>query len=155
MTERNPLPTRSGAACLVSTAFWLGLAGCASQQLTPAGGLSPPDASTTQTAQQTAPGATGYTLTDADRDLDCETIRGRMRITLLQLRARSPATESTGLSRGLQSTVTSIFGGTSYGSDPNAFAKRETARLFAYNRLLKEQDCKTLDLEKELRPRSN
>ncbi len=119
-------------------------AGCTSQS-SPA--LKPLDgpASTKHTG---APSS--YTLTSEERALDCNVMRGRMKVALLQLQSEHKMPASTGLSRGMQTTAAGIFGGTTYGTDPRAETARETARLYAYNSHLKSQDCKTFDLQKEL-----
>lgn len=96
--------------------------------------------------------STGYVLTDADRELDCKVIRGRMKVAIFHLQSHRDMPSSTVLSRNMQSAAAGIFGGTTYGTNPQAIVDKETARLKAYNSLLKDQDCATFDLQKELAP---
>ena len=79
-------------------------------------------------------------------------MRGRMQVAILHLKSRKELPGSSGLSSGMHGTVTNIFGGTSYGIDPKAEVARETARLHAYNDLLRQKECKSFDLQTELAP---
>ncbi len=93
-----------------------------------------------------------YVLSQKERSLECSTLRGRMKVAILQLKSRNATDQTSGLSRTIHSGVTSVIGGTAHGADPETFYRRETARLHAYNELLKEQDCRGFDLQKELSP---
>lgn len=128
---------------MVAAAFLL-CAGCASQSAPTLQAVNDPK------PEPAASARLGYTLTDKERALDCKVIRGRMKIALLKLQTDKKLPESTSLSRNMQSTTASIFGGTKYGTDPAAAREKETARLHAFNKHLKSQNCRTFDLQKEL-----
>ena len=104
---------------------------------------------------QTSPAPHGYALTEKDKALDCATMRGRMQIALLQLKAQDKDHDSSHLARHTQSSVTQIFGGPSYGTDRAAYSVQETSRLRAYNQWLKDQNCRAYDLDQELIQASN
>lgn len=89
-------------------------------------------------------------ITENDRQADCKVLRGRVQVGMLDLKARANDQKSTGLSRAMQSSVSSVLGGPKSGINPSAENARQLARLRALNQLLKERDCKTFDLDKEL-----
>lgn len=94
-----------------------------------------------------------YTLSDAERALDCKKLSGRIQIRLLQIRDSENRAPGSSLSHGAQSVVTPILGGTSYGIDPADTLARDRAVLAAYNAQLKAKGCQTFDLDAELASR--
>ena len=121
-----------------------GLAGCAStQQPSTASVLTPAAASTSASA--------GYVLSADEQALECKQLTGRMQIRILEVRDYNERNATTAVSRALQSGVTSLFGGSTAGSDPQAQTAKDRAMLDAYNRQLAAKSCKTYDLDAELR----
>lgn len=135
------LKTRLIAAFIA--AMSAALSACASQQSLG----SPPE---TGALQPASADKTPSLVTANDRDADCKTLRGRMQVSILDLNAKTSTPKTTGLSRAMQSSVSSVLGGPKTGVNPDGDIERQRARLHALNQLLKEQDCKTFDLDKEL-----
>ena len=124
------------------------LAGCASTTPQSTEALVTPVSSTTTTAS----GAGGYMLTSEEKALECKQLTGRMQIRILEIRDYNERKNTTGLSRALQSGGTAVFGGTQAGLDPNGTYAKDRAMLNAYNRQLAAKNCKTYDLDAELKP---
>ncbi len=95
-----------------------------------------------------------YKLTAEERSLDCKRLTGRMQVRILQIRDASERSSGTALAGGLQSAITPVLGGTTYGSDRQVDVARDKAVLEAMNGLLADKKCATYDLDAELRPRS-
>jgi hypothetical protein len=147
-----PAKARSAVAF---TALLLGA--CASQS----GGLAPvastvgPSPVSQTPAGQTVsrlPSGVGYTLSNDELALDCKKLTGRMAVRIVQIRDFQTRTQTTALSRGLQTAVKPAFGGSGEGSDPNGRYARDRAQLEAYNRRLAEKNCANFDLAAELDP---
>jgi len=85
-------------------------------------------------------------------EVNCGRVIGRMQVRILQIRDYDPADKTSGLSRGLQSVVTGILGGTSAGLNPDSQHAKDIAKLREQNAWLASQGCKTFDLDKELQP---
>lgn len=111
-------------------------------------------ASSTQPAQTVSrlPSDGGYRLTEAERDLDCRTLTGRMAVRIVQLRDHQNRQQVSAVSRSLQSAAKPFFGEGSTGTDPDDRYLRDRAQLAAYNGLLAEKQCANFDLEAELNP---
>jgi len=86
------------------------------------------------------------------QDDNCGHVIGRMQVRILQIRDYDPAAKTSGLSRGLQSVVTGILGGTSHGLNPDGRHAKDISKLREQNDWLASQGCKTFDLDKELQP---
>lgn len=113
---------------------------------------SSPDGVTPATA--VAPSQPGtYQLTDEDKGLDCKSLTGRMQVRILQERDYVQRSQTSGLSRSVKAGVTTVFGGSAYGSDPEADHARTVAMLEAYNKQLAAKGCRTFDLAAELQPK--
>lgn len=97
--------------------------------------------------------SSGYIMTEVELGYDCRKLTGRMQVRILDLRDRTERGQTSSVSRGLQKAVTGIFGGTDHGKNPDAEYDREIARLAAYNRQLVAKDCRSFDLEDELKPK--
>ncbi|MGH1417344.1 MAG: hypothetical protein ACRBCJ_00630 [Hyphomicrobiaceae bacterium] len=104
-------------------------------------------ASSTTSIETPAANVTG---TPTDDDLSCRQLTGRMQVRLLEYRDRANQSKTTSMSRGLQSAVTSIFGGTKKETDPTGEYSIARQQLEAYNARLAAKNCKTFDLEREL-----
>lgn len=122
-----------------------GLAACASS------GLSQGSAELTPVAGSKAGG--GYVLSAAEQELDCKKLTGRMQIRILEIRDFNERSQSTGLSRVLQSGVAAVTGGSTAGTDPSGQYATDRSMLDAYNKQLAAKGCKTYDLEAELKPK--
>lgn len=97
----------------------------------------------------------GYTLSDAERALDCKKLSGRMQVRILQIRGGGDAPATSEIARGAQSVSGSILGGSTYGVDPGQQAARDRAILEAYNAELARKGCPTFDLAAELASSDN
>lgn len=117
---------------LIAVLMSLALAACAS--------------STTSIEAPTA----NVAASSGDDDMSCRQLTGRMQVRLLEYRDRANQSKTTSMSRGLQSAVTSIFGGSKAESDPDGEYKRARQQLEAYNARLAAKNCKTFDIEREL-----
>ncbi len=76
-----------------------------------------------------------------------------MQVRILQIRDYEERNKGSVAARGAQQVIAPIFGGTSYGADPEADYRRDRAIVEAYNRRLAEKNCKVFDLVKELQPK--
>jgi hypothetical protein len=135
------LPGRS--ALLVTTII---VSACATAL--PGGSPTPPKALPADTSGKVQGGS--YVLSEAERALDCKKLTGRMQLKILQTRGADQRPNASIAARATQSVVTPVFGGTSFGSDPQAEIARNRAILVAYNEELRRKGCPTFDLDAEL-----
>ena len=123
-----------------------------------------PDATTLSIAPAAGPGdaprAATSTVAASDEgasktepELDCKKLTGRMQIRILEIRDFNERSQSTGLSRVLQSGVAAVTGGSTAGTDPSGQYATDRSMLDAYNKQLAAKGCKTYDLEAELKPK--
>jgi hypothetical protein len=94
-----------------------------------------------------------YVLSKDELALDCKKLTGRAQIRIMQLRDYELRHHGSLAARTTQQVVVPLFGGSSYGADPEADYKRDRAMIEAYNRRLAEKKCRVFDLAKELQPR--
>jgi hypothetical protein len=94
-----------------------------------------------------------YVLSEAELALDCKKLTGRTLVRILQIRDYQLTRKGSAAARGSQQVIAPIFGGTTYGADPEADYRRDRAIVEAYNRRLAEKQCKVFDLVKELQPK--
>lgn len=92
-----------------------------------------------------------YVPSVAERTLDCKKLTGSMRIIISRLSDSANRPQPSMTASAAQSVVAAVR------SKPNvldmtAEDKRERGRLIAYNGLLAEKKCQTLDLAKEFAP---
>ena len=92
-----------------------------------------------------------YIPSEAERALDCKKLMGSMRIIIARLRGAGNRPQASLPAAAAQGVVATIRGQPS-ALDMDAELIREHGRLTAYNRLLAEKKCPTLDLTKELAP---
>lgn len=92
----------------------------------------------------------GYQLADDEKKLDCKRIRGRMQIRIVQVRAVRSREQTSLASRAMQQGLQPVYGGTTYGADPDRDVRRDIAQIEAYNRRLAEMQCPQIDVQKEL-----
>ncbi len=91
-----------------------------------------------------------YQLNAEELALDCRKLTGRMQIRILQVRSYSEKQATSLVSKGLQSSIVPVFGGTSQGSNPDAQYATDRAQLEAYNKQLVAKGCKSYDLDAAL-----
>ncbi|HYD15559.1 MAG TPA: hypothetical protein VEA77_04080 [Hyphomicrobium sp.] len=125
----------------------LSLGGCASQS----GGLAPPATPLAETVTQLPKGG-AYQLTPAELELDCKKLTGRAAVRIVQIRDFQTRRQTTAVSRTIQSTTSSVLGGSFEGTDPDGRYARDRAMLAAYNNRLAEKNCANFDLDAELAP---
>lgn len=117
------------------------MTGCASSEQGPVASL----------AAQSAVVPATYELSGDELGLDCSKLAGRMHMRLLQVRNSADRPATTEVSRVAQIAANPFLGGTRYAADPTGDDARDRAMLEAYNRRLAEKNCKTFDLDAELR----
>ncbi|MFM9942452.1 MAG: hypothetical protein ACKVP7_23465 [Hyphomicrobiaceae bacterium] len=93
-----------------------------------------------------------YQLSDQEQKLDCKQLSGSITIKIMQMReagdrrrASLPAALAQHASRPFQ-------GNSTYGADIDADAANDRARLVALNRQLAAKNCRTFDIEADLKP---
>ena len=125
-----------------------GLVGCAAQ-LPPTTGST--QISKKQKIQQLGTYQNGIYAPSADEQaLDCRKLSGRIHIRIAHMRDAAKRGGVSLISRGLQTVVTPVLGGTSYGVDPVGQVKQDRAQIDAYNELLKSKGCAAIDIDAEL-----
>jgi hypothetical protein len=126
------------------------LAGCAAA----APGYVPPTASGSSLALPvTKSGAVAngrYEPSDDEKKLDCRKLTGSMHVMLSRIKDAPNRSKPSAAAAAIQGSAAPIFGGSTIGSDFDGELARERARLEAYNRLLAEKKCKTMDIPAEL-----
>ena len=100
-------------------------------------------------SNDSAPGS--YQLSANEQKLNCKKLTGVMQVRILQIRGGKSSGNATLASRGVQSVLQPVFGGTTAGGDPDGQYARDLAMLEAYNARLAEKKCKTFDLAAELK----
>jgi hypothetical protein len=90
-----------------------------------------------------------YTPSAAEQALDCKKLKGSMLIVIARLKDSAARPKASATSAAIQSGVSSVRGQPNT-MDLDAELQRERARLTAYNGLLAEKKCLTMDLAKEL-----
>lgn len=89
-----------------------------------------------------------YKPSEQEKALDCRRLLGSMKVIISRLKDAHNRPAPGAIAAAAQQT-TAAMGARSI--DMTAEEKREKARLVAYNQLLKEKECSTLDIERELR----
>ena len=136
MTSKFPIT----AALLFAT---LAVAGCsATTQQPDAVALAPGQAS---------PAA--YALSEEEKSLDCKKLTGRMQVRILQARDYDAGNRPSAVSHSLQSVAVLAGSGATQGLDPSSDHARDRAQLEAYNQKLASMNCKTFNLDDELKPK--
>lgn len=83
-------------------------------------------------------------------EVDCKRLTGRMQVRILEYRDYANHSKSSSISRGLQSAVTSIFGGNKSEADPQAQYALVKQQLERDNQRLAAMGCRTFDIDREL-----
>lgn len=151
MRETTTKWTRAAAAVCLTALISSGCAAKIEPQGYSIAGNAPALAATPVSKTTAAAPVALYQLSEEERAQDCGHLTGRMKIRILHLKDGQTRARTSELSRSLQ-TVTSVFGGSSTGSNPDGDIHTDRAMLEAYNQQLAAKGCKTLDLENELRP---
>lgn len=92
-----------------------------------------------------------YVLSPQELSYSCKQLTGTMQVRILQVRSYDARKNPTVAARGVQTVATPIFGGTTTGIDPAGQHRQDLAMLQAYNRQLAAKNCKTFNLEAELK----
>ena len=87
-----------------------------------------------------------YIVSAEEKSQDCKRIRGKMGVRIVQLQRTGIVRDSSTLSR----KFSGFFGDAKQGLDSAQRRKRDRAVLVAYNKLLADKNCATIDLDKEL-----
>lgn len=90
-------------------------------------------------------------LTPDEMKLDCKKLAGRMQIRIMQLRAERGRDNPSAVAKSLQTVAKPVYGGTVYGRDPVTQASRDRAWLESGNKQLAAKNCRTFDLDAELK----
>jgi hypothetical protein len=140
-----------------STATWLmfvalALTGCAAAA--PGYSPDPPSAAGNKilpTMQSGSVDKGAYQPSDDEKKLDCRKLTGSMHVMLSRLKDAPNRPRPSGISTAIQGAAAPVFKGSTIGSDFEGELARERLRLDAYNKLLAEKKCKTMDVEAELK----
>ncbi len=97
-----------------------------------------------------APKLSTSAVGEAQEELNCGRITGRMKVWILSLRGDGSRSDTSALSRGLQSFGTGIGMTSGSAPDPKGSRAQKLARLEQYNNKLREMGCKSFDLQAEL-----
>lgn len=95
-----------------------------------------------------------YQLNDEEKALDCKKLTGRMQVRILQARDYDPRTAPSAVAQSFQKAAVMAGGSASQGADTDADNARDRAQLEAYNQRLAAMNCKTFNLDDELRPKA-
>lgn len=96
-----------------------------------------------------------YTPSAEERALECRKLTGSMQVMIDRIRAAPDRREPSLAAKTMQTATASVIKGTKAGTSISGEITREKARLVAYNDLLAEKKCKTMDIDAELaKPRS-
>jgi hypothetical protein len=142
-----PITTASGPRMrTLSFVALLMLSGCAAAQI----GYMPPSDNKTPAALKPFNGgeldAKGRYVASADeRALTCGKLTGSMQVMLSRLKDNANRPRAGALTTGIQSAI-KPFAGPGANLDIDDETKQTRARLNAYNQLLTEKQCKTVDI---------
>lgn len=93
-----------------------------------------------------------YQLTEQEQKLDCKSLNGSISVKILQMRTAGDRVEASTASKALQTVTEPLKKSTTYARDTATDYKQDRARLEALNKRLAEKNCRTFDLEAELKP---
>ncbi len=96
-----------------------------------------------------------YVPSDEERKYECRKLLGSMQVMIDRIRASGDRREPSVIAKTLQTAGATPLKRSTAGSDIAGEVSRERSRLVAYNELLAEKKCKTMDIDAELaKPRS-
>lgn len=90
-----------------------------------------------------------YVPSAQERELDCKKLRGSMLVMIARIKDGGRTPEPSATSATAQSAIAALRG-KALMQDAAGIDRRERARLDAYNRLLAEKKCPTMDVAAEL-----
>jgi hypothetical protein len=90
-----------------------------------------------------------YVPSSQERELDCKKLRGSMLVMIARIKDGGRTPEPSATSATAQSAIAALRG-KALMQDAAGIDRRERARLDAYNRLLAEKKCPTMDVAAEL-----
>ena len=93
-----------------------------------------------------------YQLNEKEQAYDCKKLSGKIQVRILQIRNQPLQEKTTLASRSFQQASKPIFGGTSYGADPDAQYRADKSLIEAFNARLVEKNCPSFDLAAALKP---
>lgn len=93
-----------------------------------------------------------YDLTEQEQKLGCKELSGSITVKILQMRDAPSRSDPSLFAKAAQNTTRPLTGATRHGGDVAADLARDRARLETLNRRLAEKNCRTFDLEAELKP---
>jgi hypothetical protein len=93
-----------------------------------------------------------YHLTEQEQKLGCKELSGSVTVKILQMRQAGSRSNPSTLAATAQNASRPLTGATKYGTDTAVDLARDRARLEMLNRRLAEKDCRTFDLDAELKP---
>lgn len=99
-------------------------------------------------------GGAVYVLNEEEKALSCKKLIGRMQVRILQIRDFEAQNRPSAVSHTLQSAAVLAGSKATHGLDTSADHGRDRAQLAAYNQRLGELNCKTFNLDDELRPKA-
>lgn len=115
------------------------------------GGTSLVSVAYAKSSKDTTTHGSGWQPRLDEQKMNCKQLSGRVQVLLLQLRSNSGQKQASGLSLGLHSAFASTVGTTATGSDPAGDNATDMGRLKDYNQRLVAMNCKSYDLDYELR----
>lgn len=97
--------------------------------------------------------STNYVMSQEELALDCRKLTGRMQVRILQIRGYSERRKTSDVSHAAQQAAVPILGGSLRSANPDSDYQRDRSMLEAYNKQLAAKNCRTFDLEGELKPK--
>ena len=97
-------------------------------------------------------GAGEYSLTEQEQKLDCKHLTGGVTIKIIQLREAASRPKPSATASAAQQAIKPFKGATTYAVDTSEDYKRDLARLHTLNKQLAAKNCRTFDLEADLKP---
>ncbi len=93
-----------------------------------------------------------YQLSEQEQKLDCKGLTGSVVVKILQMREAGDRKAPSAVAAAAQQLARPLKGNSTYGQDVEADYAAQRARLDALNRQLAAKDCRTFDLDAELKP---
>jgi hypothetical protein len=142
-------PIHRSKACLILLAASLSACAAAAPGFSP----DPPAAANKMlpTMQSGSVEKGTYQPSDDEKKLDCRKLTGSMHVMLSRLKDAPNRPRPSGMSTAIQGAAAPVFKGSTIGMDFEGELLRERLRLDAYNKLLGEKKCKTMDVGAELK----
>jgi hypothetical protein len=127
----------------------ISLAGCANSTESESAAIAPGQAPVPPAVAPVPP----YQLTPEELALNCKKLTGRMQVRILQVRDFETRKQASQAAQITQKAATAVGGSAQQAVDPETQNARDRAQLEAYNKQLAAKNCKTFNLEEELKPK--